>query len=158
DAVKVLLAVPVCVALAACGSSTPSAPPTNMRVQVLATMQHDTSAFTEGLEMDGNVLYESTGLEGQSDVRVTDLATGAVKKKVDLPDPMFGEGITIVGDKLWELTYKDGIAIERDKNTLAEIKRAKYDGEGWGLCHDGKQLVMSNGTDQLTFRDPDTFA
>jgi glutamine cyclotransferase len=71
---------------------------------------------------------------------------------------MFGEGITVVGDKLWQLTYKDGIAIQRDKNTLAEVKRATYEGEGWGLCHDGSRLVMSNGTDQLTFRDPDTFA
>lgn len=128
-----------------------------MRAQVLATMPHDTGAFTEGLELDGNDLYEGTGLEGQSDIRVVDPATGTVKKKVALPAPMFGEGITIVGDKLWQLTYKDGVAFQRDKTTLAEIKRVKYDGEGWGLCHDGGRLVMSNGTDQLTFRDPDTF-
>jgi glutamine cyclotransferase len=157
-AVKVLLAVLGCLALAACGGSAPSAPPANERAQVVSSTPHDTGAFTEGLELDGTTLYEGTGLEGQSDVRVVDLATGAVRKKADLPEPMFGEGITVVGDKLWQLTYKDGIAIQRDKNTLAEVKRATYEGEGWGLCDDGSRLVMSNGTDQLTFRDPDTFA
>ncbi|MEV4310932.1 glutaminyl-peptide cyclotransferase [Actinocrispum sp. NPDC049592] len=154
-----LLTLCACVLLAACtGSDTPSAPPANLRAEVLATLPHDTSAFTEGLEFDGTTLYEGTGLEGQSQIRITDVSTGAVTKKADLPDPMFGEGITIVGDKLWQLTYKDGVAIQRDKNTLAELKRATYTGEGWGLCHDGKRLVMSNGTDELTFRDPDTFA
>jgi glutaminyl-peptide cyclotransferase len=121
-------------------------------------MPHDTSAFTEGLELDGTVLYEGTGLSGQSEIRITDPSTGAVEKKAALPDPMFGEGITVVNDKLWQLTYKDNVAIQRDKNTLAEIKRVNYDGEGWGLCHDGNRLVMSNGSDKLTFRDEDTFA
>jgi glutaminyl-peptide cyclotransferase len=129
-----------------------------MRAEVVATLPHDTSAFTEGLELDGGVLYEGTGLEGQSQVRISDPATGELKKSVDLPDPMFGEGITVVGGKLWQLTYTDGVAIQRDKQTLAELKRASYDGEGWGLCHDGGRLVMSNGTDELTFRDPETFA
>jgi glutaminyl-peptide cyclotransferase len=122
-----------------------------MRAEVLATMPHDTSAFTEGLELDGNNLYEGTGLEGQSQLRITDPATGTVKKKVDLPPDMFGEGITLVGSKLWQLTYQNGIAIQRDKQTLAELKRVSYSGEGWGLCLDGKRLVMSNGSDQLTF-------
>nr|WP_132119744.1 glutaminyl-peptide cyclotransferase [Actinocrispum wychmicini] len=156
-----LLAVIVITAVvsAACSSTPrPTPPPANMHAQVLATMPHDTGAFTEGLELVGSDLYEGTGLEGKSDVRVTDPATGAVKKRVALPASMFGEGITVVGDKLWQLTYQDGVAIQRDRNTLAEIRRARYDGEGWGLCHDGERLVMSNGTDQLTFRDPDTFA
>jgi glutamine cyclotransferase len=129
-----------------------------MRAQVLATMPHDTSAFTEGFELDGGTLYEGTGLEGQSEIRATDPATGAVSARADVPDGMFGEGITVVGDKLWQLTYTDGIAIQRDKKTFAELRRATYKGEGWGLCLDGKRLVMSNGSDKLTFRDPDTFA
>jgi glutaminyl-peptide cyclotransferase len=129
-----------------------------MRAEVLATTPHDTSAFTEGLELAGNDLYEGTGLEGQSQLRITDPATGTVKKSVDLPPEMFGEGITLVGSKLWQLTYQNGVAIQRDKQTLAELKRVPYDGEGWGLCLDGKRLVMSNGSDQLTFRDPETFA
>jgi glutamine cyclotransferase len=154
--VKVHLIFAACAILAAC--STAPAPPATMRAQVLATMPHDTGAFTEGLELDGNVLYEGTGLEGHSDVRITDPATGTVKMKAELPADMFGEGITVVGSKLWQLTYKNGVAIERDKQTLAELKRATYSGEGWGLCLDGRRLVMSNGTDELTFRDPDTFA
>jgi glutaminyl-peptide cyclotransferase len=128
-----------------------------MRAEVLGTLPHDTQAFTEGLELDGTTLYESTGLEDKSSVRIADPATAAIKKKTDLPTPMFGEGITLVGSKLWQLTWKDGVAIQRDKQTLAELKRVRYDGEGWGLCLDGKRLVMSDGTDELTFRDPDTF-
>jgi glutamine cyclotransferase len=160
DGVKVLLAVAACVVLTACGDTAGDAaapPQVTMRAEVLATSPHDTNAFTEGLELDGDVLYEGTGLEGESQVRITDPRSGAVGKKADLPPEMFGEGITVVGDKLWQLTYKNGIAIQRDKKTLAELRRATYEGEGWGLCHDGGRLVMSNGTDELTFRDPGTF-
>nr|WP_235947644.1 glutaminyl-peptide cyclotransferase [Nocardia terrae] len=129
-----------------------------MRVEVITTLPHDPGAFTEGLEIDGSVLYEGTGLSGHSAVRATDFATGAELARADLPAPLFGEGITRAGDLLWQLTYKDGIAIARDPATLTEIRRTHYDGEGWGLCTRGNRLVMSNGSASLTFRDPQTFA
>jgi glutamine cyclotransferase len=80
-----------------------------------------------------------------------------VRRRVDLPQPLFGEGITAVGSRLWQLTWRNGVAVERDRETLAELRRVHYSGEGWGLCYDGSRLVMSDGTDRLTFRDPHTF-
>lgn len=128
-----------------------------MRAEVVAVLPHDTSAFTQGLEVSGDVLYEGTGLEGQSSMRALDPSTAQLAKKVDLPPDMFGEGVTVAGTKIWQITWKNGVAIQRDKATLAEVKRARYSGEGWGLCLDGQRLVMSDGSDKLTFRDPETF-
>ncbi|WP_280269571.1 glutaminyl-peptide cyclotransferase [Nocardia wallacei] len=140
---------------AACdsGDTTP-----RMRVEVVATRPHDPAAFTEGLEIDGNILYESTGLEGRSDVRATDITDGSPLARAALPDDYFGEGVTRAGDTVWQLTWKEGVAFARDPVTLAERGRARYDGEGWGLCTRGDRLVMSDGSDTLTFRDPVTFA
>lgn len=129
-----------------------------LRAEVVATRPHDVAAFTEGLEIDGPVLYEGTGLSGHSRITATDLTTGTELARTDLPAPLFGEGITRAGDVLWQLTYKDGIAIARDPATLAELRRTRYDGEGWGLCTRGDRLVMSDGSATLTFRDPVTFA
>ncbi|MFE3029779.1 glutaminyl-peptide cyclotransferase [Nocardia tengchongensis] len=128
------------------------------RAEVVATRPHDPGAFTEGLEADGSVLYESTGLNGRSSVRSTDLNTGAEIARADLPATLFGEGITRAGDLLWQLTWKDGIAIARNPATLAEIRTVHIDGEGWGLCTRGDRVIMSNGGATLTFRDPQTFA
>ena len=133
------------------------AAPTRLRADVLETRPHDPEAFTQGLELDGDVLYEGTGLEGESSVRATDPDTGAVEREADLPGDLFGEGITVAGDTIWQLTWQDGIAIKRDRATLRELDRVEYDGEGWGVCHDGSRLIMSDGTAKLTFRDPDTF-
>lgn len=139
-----------------------SGPAQSLRVEVLATMPHDEQLFTQGLEIAGGELYEGTGLVGESLLRATALQPGArpgrVLAQVALPEPLFGEGITVVDDKIWQLTWKNGVAIERDRDTLAEHRRVRYDGEGWGLCHDGDRLVMSDGSDRLTFRDPATFA
>nr|WP_217281459.1 glutaminyl-peptide cyclotransferase [Kibdelosporangium persicum] len=146
--------------LASCGTSTaPNAEPgpVRMRAEVVEVLPHDPKAFTQGLELDGDRLYEGTGLEGESSVREVDPRTARVAKKVDLPSPMFGEGVTVTGSAIWQLTWKDGVAIQRDKQTLAEVRRVPYTGEGWGLCHDGQRLVMSDGTDKLTFRDQDSF-
>jgi glutaminyl-peptide cyclotransferase len=134
----------------------PSGGPT--KVEVLATTPHDTGAFTEGLELVDGVLYEGTGLEGESELRRVDPASGEVEQRVALSPEMFGEGITVVGDRVWQLTYRNGIAIQRDRTSFAEVKRATYTGEGWGLCHDGTRLVMSDGTAKLAFRDPSSFA
>ena len=153
------LAVATALLLASCAAQ-PSEPaaPLRLRPHVLEKIPHDTAAFTEGLEIDGGVLYEGTGLEGRSDLRATDPDTGRVTRRAALPKGVFGEGITVVGAVIWQLTWQDGVAIKRDRTTFAETGRATYAGEGWGLCHDGRRLVMSNGTARLTFRDPATFA
>jgi glutamine cyclotransferase len=137
----------------------PSNEPPRFRPEVVQVLPHDTSAFTEGLELDGTTLYEGTGLSGQSAVQAGPLGKAPIVRAT-LPSPLFGEGITVLGPTLWELTWQDGIAIERDTATLAEKRRVTYSGEGWGLCHQPARdrLVMSNGSDKLTFRDPRTFA
>ncbi len=149
-------------ALSGCttGPTTQRAPaPVQLTVQVLREIPHDPTAFTEGLELVDGTLYEGTGLTGKSVLRAVDPATGATTRQIELPDDSFGEGITVVGDAIWQLTYREGVAIQRNRDTLAEQKRAGYSGEGWGLCHDSanNRLVMSNGTDRLTFRDPRSF-
>ncbi|MFB9685801.1 glutaminyl-peptide cyclotransferase [Amycolatopsis plumensis] len=132
--------------------------PERLTVQVVATLPHDPAAFTEGLEFAGDTLYESTGLAGRS-MLTAGPAGGPPRVTATLPSPLFGEGVTVLGPKLWQLTWQDGFAIERDAATLAELRRVPFQGEGWGLCHqDGGRLVMSNGSARLTFRDPATFA
>ncbi len=139
-----------------------SAPPQLLRVEVLATIPHDEQLFTQGLEIADGVLYEGTGLRGESVLRATELQPGPrpgrMLAQVALPDSLFGEGITVADERIWQLTWTSGIALERDRDTLAVQRRMRYDGEGWGLCHDGERLVMSDGSDRLTFRDPATFA
>ena len=155
----VTLPLALVLALTGCGASAPQvdAAVPQLRVEVLGTLPHDTSAFTEGLEMSGGLLYESTGLAGRSELRAGPPGQAPVRE-VDLPSPLFGEGVTVLGPTLWQLTWQDGIAIERDARTLAELRRVPFQGEGWGLCHQQGRLVMSNGSDRLTFRDPAGFA
>lgn len=129
-----------------------------LRVQVLATLPHDPTMYTEGLEIHDGILYESSGLVGESRVRATALSGTGVLREATLPAPLFGEGLTLTGTALWQLTWTNGIAIERDPATLAQRRVVTYPGQGWGLCHDEHRLVMSDGSDQLTFRDPVTFA
>ncbi|MEU6645274.1 glutaminyl-peptide cyclotransferase [Saccharomonospora sp. NPDC046836] len=153
----------VTTALAACGATTeepaPATQPERLRVEVLEVLPHDTSAFTQGLEFVGDTLYEGTGLVGRSSLRAGP-AGQEPTASVALPEPLFGEGITVVDSTIWQLTWQNGIAIERDRDTLAERRRVGYSGEGWGLCHQPERdrLVMSDGTARLTFRDPRTFA
>jgi glutamine cyclotransferase len=154
----VTLVLALVAALSGCASASKAADMVpQLQVEVLSTLPHDTSAFTEGLELANGSLYESTGRVGRSGVRLgppgqAPTATAA------LPSPLFGEGITVLGPTLWELTWQSGVAIERDARTLAELRRVGYQGEGWGLCHQPGRLVMSDGSDQLTFRDPVSFA
>ncbi|MEU4738841.1 glutaminyl-peptide cyclotransferase [Actinosynnema sp. NPDC023658] len=153
----VLMAV-VFVLSAACATPPGGSTDRPAGVEVLGTLPHDTGAFTQGLELVDGVLYEGTGLEGQSSLRRVDPGTGEVERRVELPQPLFGEGITVVDDRVWQLTWRDGVAIEWDRDTLEEVRRVTYEGEGWGLCRDGGRLVMSDGSDELTFRDPGSFA
>ncbi|MDT5018349.1 MAG: glutaminyl-peptide cyclotransferase [Mycobacterium sp.] len=125
---------------------------------VLAKVPHDTTAFTQGLEFDGPALYEGTGLVGVSQLRELDPATGAVRRAANDPPKYFGEGITVVGDRIWQLTWRDGVAIEWDKATFKPLREVPMDGEGWGLCRDGDRLIRSDGTDRLRFHDENNFA
>ncbi|KAA0927703.1 MULTISPECIES: glutaminyl-peptide cyclotransferase [unclassified Rhodococcus (in: high G+C Gram-positive bacteria)] len=151
-------------AVSACSSTTQPTPVTSDSVPTLTTAilrEYDrgNDAFTQGFEIDGDVLYEGTGLEGSSFVRRTSLETMTELDRVDLPSDLFGEGITVDGDTLWQITWQDGVAIARDRDTLTERRRVNYEGEGWGLCTQtpDNRLVMSDGSSTLTFRDPTSF-
>ncbi|HLV58349.1 MAG TPA: glutaminyl-peptide cyclotransferase [Natronosporangium sp.] len=155
-----LAAAAVTVLAAAVPATVDAGPVQRLRVEVLATYPHDPTAFTQGLEWHDGRLYESTGRYGFSDLRVSEIETGRVRQRVPLPEEVFGEGMTVVGDRIWQLTWREQVAFQRDRGTLAETGRATYEGEGWGLCYDERsgRLVMSDGTPRLTFRDPQTFA
>ena len=133
------------------------APPT-LSWEVVEVRPHDPDAWTQGLQLDGQGrLFESTGLRGRSSVREVDAASGAVRRQVALPKRHFGEGLAIVGDRLIQLTWQEGVANVWDAETFDRIDTFDFDGEGWGLCYDGRRLVMSDGSQRLTFRDPATF-
>ncbi len=127
------------------------------RVEVVATHPHDTGAYTQGLEVVDGLLLESTGLRGESSLRVVEPTTGRVIRSVALDPELFGEGATVVGDEVWQLTWTSEQAIVHGLDDLAERRRVAYRGEGWGLCATPERLVMSDGSNRLTFRDPATF-
>ncbi|BBY15796.1 glutaminyl-peptide cyclotransferase [Mycolicibacterium litorale] len=137
-------------------AATPSADP-QLRLTVLGEMPHDTTAFTQGLEFDGAALLETTGLAGQSQLRELDPATGAVRRSVPLPGGYFGEGMTVTGNTVWQVTYRDGVAIDWDRTTFTPRREVPIDGEGWGVCLDGDRIVRSDGTDRLRFVEPADF-
>jgi glutamine cyclotransferase len=126
--------------------------------QVVHTYPHDPDAFTQGLVYADGHLCESTGRNGKSSVRVLDLQTGRVLKRYDLAAKYFGEGLTTWGSDLIQLTWKDELAFVYDRSSLAWKRTFHYDGEGWGLTHDDKQLILSDGTPVLRFLDPKSFS
>jgi glutaminyl-peptide cyclotransferase len=128
------------------------------RYKIVRTYPHDPKAFTQGLDYEDGILYESTGLYGQSALIKRDLETGEVLKMERLPRRYFGEGITVFGDRVIQLTWKSQTGFVYDKSTFRLLKEFTYHGEGWGLTHDGRQLIMSDGTATLRFLDPNTFA
>jgi glutaminyl-peptide cyclotransferase len=126
--------------------------------QIVRVHPHDPNAFTQGLQYVDGVLYEGTGLNGRSSIRKVKIETGEVLQKRNIAEEYFGEGITIWKNELIELTWKSETAFVFDKTTFEERRRFKYAGEGWGLTHNGVDLIMSDGTDRLRFLDPSTFA
>ena len=129
--------------------------PVNYTYDIVNTFRHDPQAYTQGLIIDNGIMYEGTGLQGQSDIRVVNLFTGEFTTKYKLDDQYFGEGITIIGDKLYQLTYQHRIGFIYDKNTFEKTGEFSYNSEGWGLTHDGNHLIMSDGTNKLYFIDPE---
>jgi glutaminyl-peptide cyclotransferase len=129
-----------------------------LRAEVVRSYPHDRSAFTQGLVWRDGTLYESTGLVGQSSLRRVDLATGRTEQRADVPAPYFAEGLADVGNRLFQLTWQHGRVFLYDRHTFGRVGELTYQGEGWGLCHDGRSLVMSDGSDTLTVRSPTDFA
>lgn len=118
---------------------------------------HDPSAFTQGLVFEEGFIYEGTGVKGQSTLRKVDLQTGDVLLIHELPKKYFGEGITIYGDRIIQLTWRSNIGFVYDKESFRQIDEFSYPTEGWGITHDGDRLILSDGTATLYFMDPDSF-
>ncbi|WP_447728063.1 glutaminyl-peptide cyclotransferase [Sphingomonas koreensis] len=133
------------------------APPVEA-AQVIATYPHDVRAFTQGLFFSDGRLFESTGQHGESAVRELDLTTGKVKREVRLPAEYFGEGSTGWGKTIVSLTWKHGKGFRWDRDSFRKLGEFAYAGEGWGLTQDGKSLILSDGTSELRFLDPRSFA
>lgn len=126
--------------------------------RVVRSYPHDPKAFTQGLQYVDGFLYEGTGLNGRSSIRKVTLETGEVVQRRDVARAYFGEGITVWNTDLIQLTWESHVAFVYDKETFAPRRTFTYAGEGWGLTHDGTNLIMSDGTDQLRLLDPLTFA
>lgn len=138
-------------------AATPTpAPPTVYSYRILNTYPHDPAAFTQGLVFDGGALYEGTGRWGESTVRQVALETGAVLRMRPLEAQYFGEGITILGDRLYQLTWQEQTGFIYDKNTFEPLQTFTYPHEGWGITQDGTRLIVSDGTPTIRFWDPDT--
>ncbi len=153
--------------LAACGntdvsnttpkSTTTTNEPQQLTYTITNQYPHDTSTYTEGLEFYNHTLYESGGQYGISKLVAVDLNTGKDIKKIPLDKKYFGEGITIINNKIYQMTWKEKTCFVYDAKTFAKIKEFTYDGEGWGMTNNGKQIIMSDGSNNLYFRDPETF-
>jgi len=130
----------------------------HLSYSVVRGYPHDRTAFTQGLEYADGFLYEGTGLNGRSSIRRVKLETGEVVQRRDVPPQYFGEGITIWKEDVFELTWRSQIALTYDRSTFAPKKTFSYSGEGWGLTHDDRSLIMSDGSASLRFLDPATFA
>jgi len=137
---------------------TPVALPLALRAEVIDAMPHDPRAFTQGLLWHSGLLLESTGLNGRSSLREVDPKSGQVRRRVDLAREYFGEGLALVEGRLFQLTWQNGVAFVYDLLSFSKVEHFEYAGEGWGLCYDGRDLVMSDGSSSLAFRDPGTFA
>lgn len=124
--------------------------------KVLKTYPHDPKAFTQGLVFEDGIFYEGTGLNGQSSLRRVAVESGEVLQQIDLAAEYFGEGITVLGNKIYQLTWQSNVGFVYDKESFELLQEFSYPTEGWGLTHDGQHLIMSDGTANLYFLDPDT--
>jgi glutamine cyclotransferase len=131
--------------------------PRSYTYTVVNAYPHDPGAFTEGLVFENGFLYESTGLSGNSTLRKVELETGQPLQLYSLPPQFFGEGITIFGDEIVQLTWQSHKGFVYDKDSFEILKEFSYLGEGWGITHGNNRLIMSNGSATLSFIDPVTF-
>ena len=126
-------------------------------LRYLATYPHDRTAFTQGLLWNNGYLYESTGQYGQSTLRRVEPKSGTVTAFVNLPPQFFAEGLALIDNSLFQLTWRENTCFIYDKATLQKQEQFQYSGEGWGLAYTGKSLILSDGTNVLRFFDPKTF-
>jgi glutamine cyclotransferase len=124
---------------------------------VVNVFPHDRTAFTEGLVYFKGVFFESTGLNGRSTLRKVDPQSGRTTQQISLSSEYFGEGMTILGNKIYQLTWRTEKGFVYDLNTFELEREFSYTGEGWGLTTDGRSLIMSDGTNEIRFIDPQTF-
>ncbi|SHG25456.1 Glutamine cyclotransferase [Flagellimonas flava] len=125
---------------------------------IVNTFPHDPTAYTQGLEFHDNILYESTGKKGFSTLRKVNFETGEITQKIDMDASVFAEGITLLNDQLYQLTWQSGMGYVYKPENLERIKSFSYDQsrEGWGLCNDGTKIFKSDGTEKIWFLDPET--
>lgn len=132
--------------------------PADCTYEVVRVYPHDPDAFTQGLVYEEGTFYESTGLYGSSSLRKVDVESGSPYQMILLPNSVFGEGLTLFGDRLIQLTWKEKTGYVYNKNTLELIQEFHYGIEGWGITHDGGRLIVSDGSATLYFWHPETFA
>jgi len=125
--------------------------------EIVNTFKHDSKAFTQGLVFYNGFLYESTGQKGDSTVRKVEINSGRVLQNHDLSDAYFAEGMTILNDRIYQITWQENTAFVYDVNDFKLLKELKYQGEGWGLTDDETNLIMSDGTHVIRVIDPETF-
>ena len=128
-----------------------------LHADVVARYPHDPQAFTQGLVIRDGKLYEGTGRKGQSSLRRLDLETGEILQRTNLSDSYFGEGITILGNKVYQLTWQAHIGFVYDLDSFRQLQSFYLPGEGWGITDDGSSLIVSDGTANLRFLDPASF-
>ncbi|WP_273274912.1 glutaminyl-peptide cyclotransferase [Maribacter polysiphoniae] len=135
-------------------------PPALYTYEIINEFPHDIKAYTQGLEFHDGILYESTGKKGRSSLRKVDFKTGEILKQIRLEDSQFGEGITIMNGKIYQLTWQNGIGFVYDLEEFEKIDTFQYgeSKEGWGLCHNGNKIFKSDGTEKIWFLNPDTLA
>lgn len=135
-------------------------PPALYTYEIINEFPHDIKAYTQGLEFHDGILYESTGKKGRSSLRKVDFKTGKILKQIRLEDSQFGEGITIMNGKIYQLTWQNGIGFVYDLEKFEKIDTFQYgeSKEGWGLCHNGNRIFKSDGTEKIWFLNPDTLA
>lgn len=138
-------------------ATTPTpAPPPTYTYEIINTYPHDPAAFTQGLIYYDGSLYEGTGRWGESSLREVALDTGAVLRSHPLEPQYFGEGITLLNDRIYQLTWQEQTGFVYDRATFEPLQTFSYPTEGWGITHDGQQLIVSDGTSTIYFRDPET--
>ena len=139
-------------------SSAVTVVPQMVDIVVVNSFDHQTTAYTQGLQFVDGKMWEGTGQYGDSRLQYIDMATGRVTVVATLPDRHFGEGITLLGDRIYQLTWQNGVMHIYDRKTLRRIEERKYKGEGWGLTSDGQSLYMSDGTPDIRVLDPQSLA
>ncbi|MBM3762580.1 MAG: glutaminyl-peptide cyclotransferase [Acidobacteria bacterium] len=143
-------------AIALLAQSAQPQPPARYRFKVVKSFAHDPRAFTQGLEFRDGTFYEGTGLNGRSSLRRVNLNDGQVLQQTPLSSQYFGEGITVLKDRILQLTWQAGTGFIYDRKTFKQTGQFKYPGEGWGLTNDGKNIYMSDGTPQIRIWDATT--